>query len=122
MKQLINSFKYALHGVKILARTERNFKIHLFLFFWVLAFGFLFKINKLEWMMVLICSALVLGMEAINTAIEKLSDFVQPQHDQIIKQVKDLSSGAVLIVSVFAAIVGGMVFFPKVWDFFRFFF
>jgi diacylglycerol kinase (ATP) len=117
MKQLLKSFKCAINGVMVLSRSERNFKIHLFVFLVVVVFGFLFHINDYEWMLVLLCSALVLGMEGMNTAIEKLCDFVQPKQDPAIKLVKDLSSGAVLIVSIFAAVIGGMIFFPKIWTF-----
>ena len=75
--------------------------------------GFLFKITNVEWLAVVFAIGLVLAGEAINSAIERLSDVVQPERDDRIRDVKDISAGAVLICAITAAIIGIIVFLPK---------
>jgi diacylglycerol kinase (ATP) len=75
--------------------------------------GFLFKITNVEWLAVVFAIGLVLAGEAINSAIERLSDVVQPERDDRIRDVKDISAGAVLICAITAAIIGFIVFLPK---------
>ena len=75
--------------------------------------GFLFKLSNVEWLAVVFAIGLVLAGEAINSAIERLSDVVQPEWDDRIRDVKDISAGAVLICAITAAIIGIIVFLPK---------
>ena len=75
--------------------------------------GFLFKITDVEWLAVVFAIGLVLAGEAINSAIERLSTVVQPERDDRIRDVKDISAGAVLICAITAAIIGIIVFLPK---------
>jgi diacylglycerol kinase len=56
----------------------------------------------------------VLALEIINTAIEKLSDIVNASIHPVIKQVKDLSAGAVLLASIMSFIIGCIIFLPKI--------
>jgi diacylglycerol kinase (ATP) len=55
-----------------------------------------------------------MGVEGVNTAIEKLSDYVQPEHDPRIGRIKDISAGAVMIVSLLASIIGLIIYIPKI--------
>jgi diacylglycerol kinase (ATP) len=64
--------------------------------------------------MQLFAIALVLGTEGMNTAVEKLSDFVQPEFDEKIGLIKDISAGAVMLVSIVASIIGFIIYFPKI--------
>ena len=79
----------------------------------VLLAGFLFEISEFEWLAVVFAIGLVLAGEAINSAIERLSDVVRPELDDRIRDVKDISAGAVLICAITAAIIGITVFLPK---------
>ena len=65
-----NRFKAALDGLVAVFQSERNFKVHVFIFFLVLLFGFFFQIKTWEWMIVLFSSATVFSAEMFNTAIE----------------------------------------------------
>ena len=114
LKKRLISFKYAINGIKILFREEPNAKIHLFVTICVLIAGFAFRISGGEWMAVILCIGLVIALEAINSAIENLADFVSPEKNETIKKVKDLAAGAVLIGAVAAAVVGVIVFLPKI--------
>jgi diacylglycerol kinase (ATP) len=57
---------------------------------------------------------LVLGVEGINTAIEKMSDFVHPEFNEKIGFIKDVSAGAVMFVSIGATIIGLLIYLPKI--------
>ena len=79
----------------------------------VIIAGLLFRISTAEWIAVIFAIGLVLAAEAVNSAIERLSDVVQPEKDDRIRDVKDISAGAVLICAVTAVIIGIIVFLPK---------
>jgi diacylglycerol kinase (ATP) len=80
----------------------------------VTAGGFYFEISTTEWILQIFAIALVLGIEGLNTAVEKLSDFIQPEFDEKIGFIKDISAGAVMLVSVAASIVGMIIYLPKI--------
>ncbi|WP_108822432.1 diacylglycerol kinase family protein [Dysgonomonas sp. Marseille-P4361] len=114
----LRSFKYAINGLKILFKKEHNARIHLVISLLVVISGFVFNISNIEWLAILILIGFVISLEAINSAIETLSDFVSPHKNNMIKAVKDLSAGAVLIASIIAVICGCIIFLPKICDFF----
>lgn len=95
-------------------RTEANFQVQIIVSTIVIAAGFYFDLTKIEWILQLFCIGLVLGVESLNTAIERLSDKVSPDFDPQIGKVKDLSAGAVLLVSITAIIVGLLIYLPKI--------
>ena len=76
-------------------------------------FYVLFGLSQTEWIAVVIVIGAVLSAEAINSSIESLADLVSPEYNEIIKKTKDLAAGAVLIMAIAAAIVGSIIFFPK---------
>lgn len=116
LKNFINGFVFAFDGLKTLVHTERNFKFHLFAFVCITIAGLFFKINKEEWFVVLIISSVILTAEALNSAIEKLCNYVQPEIHPSIKQVKDVSAAAVLISSFIAVVIAGIIFLPRIYD------
>jgi len=113
IKKRIQSFKYAFYGLKVLIVEEHNARIHFVVTIVVFAFGWYFKINRLEWIALLICIGLVVAVEAINSAIENLADFVCTEPHPTIKKIKDLSAAAVLVAALTALLVGLLVFVPK---------
>ncbi|MEN9303317.1 MAG: hypothetical protein RL264_1746 [Bacteroidota bacterium] len=114
MKKMLRSFGFALEGIVYLLRTERNFQVHFFLFWVLLITAFFFKINSSEWLAILICSALVFSLEAVNTAIEILCNKVQPHHDPQIKTIKDISAAAVVISAILSVVVALVIFVPRI--------
>ena len=78
------------------------------------AAGFYYEISNIEWILQLFAIAMVLGIEGMNTAVEKLSDFVQPKFDPKIGFIKDISAGAVMLVSIAATIIGFIIYLPKI--------
>lgn len=108
------SIGHAVRGAVLLVRSERSIKIQVVIALLVTIAGFYFEINAVEWAIQTVAIGLVLGIEGINTAIEKLSDYVQPEFDVKIGLIKDISAGAVMLVSVAAAIVGLIIYLPKI--------
>lgn len=110
----LKSFKFAFNGIRILFVNEHNAWIHLAAAMLVIIAGIVLKISISEWLAVLIAIGLVFTSEAINTSIEKLSDFISPERQNSIKEVKDLASAGVLISAITALIIGLIVFAQKI--------
>ena len=109
----LKSFTYAFNGLRVLFKEEHNSRIHLFATICVVVAGVLLKLSVLEWVAVAFAIGLVFCGEIFNSAIEDLSDVVCPEQDERIKKVKDLSAAAVLVNAITAAVVGLLVFLPK---------
>ncbi len=113
-KKLINSFKYAFKGIGSSFWTERNMKIHFTIMAIVIVMGFIFKISRIEWLVCISWFALVIGGEMFNTAIEQVVDIAMPKKDPRAKLAKDVSAGGVLVFAIGSAIVGLIIFVPKI--------
>lgn len=111
--KMLRSFRYAFAGLRFLM-AENNARFHVFVAVIVLSSGFYLKLSATEWMIIITQIGLVLIVETLNTAIEKLCDFVSPEYHQLIGKVKDLAAAAVLIMSIVAVIVGIIIFLPKI--------
>jgi diacylglycerol kinase (ATP) len=112
MNKRIRAFAHAFNGIAIGFRREAHLKIHAVIAILVAAAGFYFNITKTEWLVVLLCIALVVAAELLNSAIEHLANRVTREFDPEIGIVKDLAAGAVLIAALFSAICGLIVFIP----------
>ena len=111
--KFIKSFAYALRGMAQLFKSQPNARIELICAFMAIFCAIIFKIDFYEWLAILLCIALVLGLEGINTAVELLADKVHPGFDTEIGKAKDVAAAAVLIASVVAFIIGFIIFVPK---------
>lgn len=101
----------------LLWREEFSFRLFAACAAATLALGWICRISTVEWLFVATTIGMVLAVEAINTAIEELCDHVTPEEHPKIGKVKDLSSGASLIVLCAAFVVGVLIFTPKVLSF-----
>lgn len=117
-KKLINSFKYAMQGVITSFRKERNMKIHFFIMIAVIVLGFLLEISNLEWIICIILFGVVIAGEMFNTAIETTVDIAMPYKNPKAKIAKDISAGGVLILAIISAVIGCMIFIPKIIEIF----
>jgi diacylglycerol kinase len=111
--KLIKSFSNAIRGIALLFKSQVNSQIELAIASIVIIAGILFGISAAEWIMVLLCIALVLSLEGINTAIEIFADKLHPGFDKEIGKAKDVAAGAVLIASILAAVIGFIIFAPR---------
>lgn len=114
IKKRIKIFGYACAGLKVLFREEHNSWIHATATIFVVAAGFFFRISRIEWIAVLIVIGMVFSAEIINSSLERTADFVKAERDDRKRDIKDLGAAAVLVCAIIAALVGLIVFLPKV--------
>lgn len=114
LKKRLNSFRYALAGIAHLFRSQPNAKVHLAAAVGAVGAGFFFEISTTEWCLVVFAIAMVLVAEAFNTAIEELTDLASPDFHPLAGRAKDSAAGAVLLTAIGAAVVGALIFLPKV--------
>ena len=119
MKRFYKSLLYALYGIRLFFKTEQNGRLQAGVALVAVAAGFVFKINSTEWLISLICIALVLCLEMMNSAIEKLVDHLHPARHDKIRWVKDVAAGAVLFAAIISLVAGCIIFLPKVYFLFR---
>ena len=112
LRRFVRGFAYAGKGLLVLVSTQRNFRFHLLAATFVVAAGVYFRVAAWEWAALLICIFWVLGMEALNSAMEFLADRVSAEHDPLIARSKDTAAAAVLLSAIGAALVGLIVFLP----------
>jgi diacylglycerol kinase (ATP) len=113
-KNRLKGFVTALKGAVLLLSTESSIQLQFLMALIVTIAGFYYEISKVEWILQTLAIGLVMGIEGVNTAIEKLSDYIQPNHDAKIGFIKDISAGAVMIVAIAASIVGLIIYVPKI--------
>jgi diacylglycerol kinase len=104
------SFRVAFNGIRILIAECIHFRIHLAFALSAIAAGFYFGIDRGEWFAVLLTVALVLLAEVANTCIEYICDLVSPDEHPLIKKIKVVSAGMVLITAIIAVVIGCVVF------------
>ncbi|WP_407375874.1 diacylglycerol kinase family protein [Methanobrevibacter sp.] len=114
MKSLINSFKFAFEGIVNTVRVERNLKIQVLAMISTVILGVLLKINEFEWIACISLFGLIISAEMFNTAFEKTLDYVNEEYDEKIKFIKDAAAGAVLVLSIASAVIGLIIFIPKI--------
>tara|TARA_Y100000385_G_C12732531_1_gene483349 strand:+ start:243 stop:647 length:405 start_codon:yes stop_codon:yes gene_type:complete len=114
LRKRVMSFRFAFNGIKNLIKYEHNARIHLAALLCVIGLGIVLEIELTEWIAISIVSGLVILTELLNTAVEKLADFVESEWNESIGIIKDYCAGAVLISAVISIIVGGLIFMPKI--------
>lgn len=107
------SFRFAANGIRKFCRQEHNARIHLVATIAVIAGAFYYHVTGIELIALLLVTGLVWFAEIMNTAIEHLVDLLSPDFDPKAGLIKDLSSAAVLVLSVVALLTGFIVFIPK---------
>ena len=114
---LLKSFRAAFRGIILVIKNERNIRIHFSIAILVIVAGVLFEISSIKWMVVLLLFAVVISTEMFNSAIEKLSDLVEPEVNKTIRDLKDIAAGAVLWAAMVSVIVGLIIFVPEILEF-----
>jgi diacylglycerol kinase (ATP) len=114
VRNRIHSFRYAFKGVAIMFYEEPNFRIHIIAASVTVAFGIIYEISAVEWMMISVVIGLVLVSEIFNAAVERIADFVSPDHNRIVGITKDLCSAMVLVAAMVSVVTGLIIFIPKI--------
>lgn len=126
-KKLFKSFFYAFCGVLRTIKTERNMRVHLTCLVYMFSFLGLtdwFVLSRTDWAVLAVTSALVIGAELFNTAIENAVDLQTREYNEYAKRAKDASSGAVLVCAIGAVAAGLFILlqpeaFSKMFEYFR---
>lgn len=113
-RQRKNAFGYALKGLKLFFYNEAHAKVHTIAALLAILFGFVLNVNFFEWLVITIFISMVMALEALNSALEKLTDIASPEFSEKAGAVKDIAAGAVLLASIGAAIAGCIIFIPKI--------
>ncbi|WP_396136029.1 diacylglycerol kinase family protein [Bacillus sp. NEB1478] len=118
-KKLISSFKYAFEGIVAVFKNEQNFKIHTIISVVVILTAIALDFSNLRMIILLIIIGMVLALELVNTAVEKTVDLVTQNVHPLAKQAKDAAAGAVLVFSIFAVIIGILLFIEPIFSILR---
>ena len=115
-KKLIKSFGYAIGGLKV-AFQEQTFRTFCFIAILVIVLMFLFKVSFYEKLILILIITFLMAFELINSRIEQIINVFQPNHDQKARVIKDITAGAVFLASLGAAIIGILIFLPRILEF-----
>ncbi|NMH24589.1 diacylglycerol kinase family protein [Flavobacterium solisilvae] len=109
----LKSIGFAFKGAFKLITTEHSVMVQFTIALLLIIAGFVFEISREEWMMQILAFGLVLGIESLNTAIEKIADFIHPEFHNKIGFIKDIAAGAVLFAALAAIAIGLLIYVPK---------
>lgn len=112
--KLYGGFQYAIAGIVSGISQEANMKMHCLMTVLVVIAGFALRISAVEWCICLLLCGLIMALELVNTAMEAVVDLVTEERKPLAKVAKDTAAGAVLIAAIVAAIIGCIIFVPKV--------
>jgi diacylglycerol kinase len=105
-------FRDAFRGIGLAMTSERSFKVHLPMALAVVAAGLFFRVNAYEWLALVLCIALVMTAELVNTGIERLARAVTKEQNEHVGAALDISAGAVLMAAIGAVTCGLIIFVP----------
>jgi len=115
LKNRIKSVGYAFKGAYLLITTEASVKVQFVIGVIMTIAGIIFKLSVTEWIIQILVIALIMALEGMNTAIEETADFIHPEHHPKIGLIKDLAAGAVFIFAIAAAVIGFIIYLPKLY-------
>jgi diacylglycerol kinase (ATP) len=109
----IKSVSFAFKGLGILIKSENSIKTQIFISLLMTICGFTFKISITEWALQIICIGAVLLTESLNTAIEKIANFIHPDYHKKIGVIKDVAAGAVAFAAIMSILIACLIYVPK---------
>ena len=109
----LKSVGFAVKGAYKLITTEHSVMVQSSLAVVLIIAGFIFHISREEWMMQILAFGLVLSVESLNTAVEKIADFIHPEFHDRIGFIKDIAAGAVMFAAIAAIAIGLLIYVPK---------
>lgn len=119
MRYFIRSLGFALAGIRQFFLRERNGQIQGVIALLVMAAGFLFRVTRHEWLAMLVCTALVISLEMLNSAIERICNMYTTEFHPAVKIIKDVAAAAVLWSAIISLVIGLLVFVPYIVRFFN---
>ena len=113
-KGIFQAIKNSINGFVSYAKEGKSIIIYLFCFIFEIIMGFVYKINGLEWILIICILGVILAVELINTAIEATCDAITKEYNPFIKIAKDCGCAATFTIFIVAVILNIIIFFPKV--------
>jgi diacylglycerol kinase (ATP) len=110
----LKSVSFAFKGAVKLITTEHSIMVQFSIGILLTIAGFYFGITTTEWLFQTMAIGLVISIEGLNTAVEKIADFIHPNYDKKIGFIKDIAAGAVLFAAITAVIIGLIIYIPKI--------
>lgn len=108
----LKSIGFAFKGALKLMKTEHSIMVQVSLAIIMILAGFYFKISHEEWLTQTLAIGLVLGIEGVNTAVEKIANFIHPDYHERIGFIKDIAAGAVFFAAITAIAIGCIIYIP----------
>jgi diacylglycerol kinase (ATP) len=109
----LKSMLFAFKGAIQLITTEHSVIVQFSIALLLVITGFYFEISKEEWLFQTLATGLVLSVEGLNTAVEKIADFIHPEYHERIGFIKDIAAGAVFFAAITAVTIGCIIYIPK---------
>jgi diacylglycerol kinase len=114
LKQLRRSFKHAIRGIVLVFRQEQSFRIQSIVGLVVLASALVLEVRGNQLIVLFLLVGVVLGLELINSIFERIVDTFKPRIHPAVRDIKDIMAGSVLVASVVSAIIGLLIFLPRI--------
>lgn len=112
IKQFIRSLKHAIDGLRFVASREQSFRLQIFVAIFVLVAVAVLDLAIWQKILLILLVCAVLVLEVINSIFERIADALKPRLNPVVKEVKDMMAGAVLLTAVTSAVVAAMIFWP----------
>ncbi|EIA08724.1 diacylglycerol kinase family protein [Flavobacterium frigoris] len=110
----LKSVSYAFKGAAKLITTEHSIMVQFSIGILLTVAGFYFGITPTEWLFQTMAIGLVMSIEGLNTAVEKVADFIHPNYHERIGFIKDIAAGAVFFAAITAIIIGFIIYIPRI--------
>lgn len=114
VKRLLKSFSYAWRGLFKTFHEEQNLQIQTVSAMVAVALGLFFRISRGEWLALILAIGLVLILEIINSAVERVTDVLKPRINTYVKEIKDIMAAGVMLASITAVLIGLVIFLPQI--------
>lgn len=114
IKRLFKSFTYAFRGLAKVFREEQNLRVQSTFAVVALMLGIFFRLSTLEWCLLFFAIGLVILMEIVNSAVERVTDVLKPRINTYVKEIKDIMAAAVMMAAILSVIIGFFIFIPHI--------
>ncbi|MBN3038850.1 MAG: diacylglycerol kinase [Candidatus Omnitrophica bacterium] len=114
-RTIVQSFNSAIEGIIYVVKTQRNMRLHFLIAVLALMLGIHLNLEKIELLLLVVSICFVILAEMFNTALEMHTDLIADGYNPMIRIIKDISAGCVLIASINAIIVGYLLFLSRPW-------
>jgi len=113
LSRLNKSFRHAFRGFRLLFFSEQSFRLQVLAAALILLLSSWLKISIFEWLIVTFLIGCVLTLEIFNSILERIVDTFKPRIHPVVRDIKDMTAAAVFVFSLVAAIVGVVIFLPR---------